>query len=335
MTASLLQQVIEQLVPADTDIGSRARQQIAGKPDADSDGLAELGARVAAAQHTIWPTLEHKHIVICSADHGIMSVDTLDSNATVVALAQVAGGHAAVNSVARTAGASIALIDCGVYRPPDEQERARSTLPGVIDLRVANRTADIRRGPAMKREQALASVHTGIALLLSLSAAQVDCIALGQIASGVRPVNDILIATLANIPSTMLEPSTRNIANQALAANAFDERDPIAVLAAFGGFEIGVMAGLILGAAAQRIPVVLDDSGTTAAALLAARLAPAARDYTIASHAGDGLCHKQALHELGLSPLFEIGISHGEGVGAALALPMVESAVRMLSDRAT
>ncbi len=136
----------------------------------------------------------------------------------------------------------------------------------------------------------------------------------------------------------MLEPSSRELATRAIQANRESrrtdtpvERDPIETLATYGGFEIGVMAGVVLGAASQHIPVVLDDSGTSAAALLAARLAPAVARYTVASHAGGGLCHKQALHELGLSPLFDIGIAQGEGVGATLAMQMLASAVRLLS----
>lgn len=323
MIESLLTRTLAAIEPVDDRIAARARSLLAREHAAVDDGLNALAARIAASRHTLAPRLGRKHVLICAADHGAASAEP--GSATTAALAEVAAGRAAVNTIARTAGAGVLIVDCGV-------DTGEPPPPGVMDLRVGPGTADICRGPAMPREAAETALQTGIALMISLADSGADCVALGQLAPGSQVVATALIAALAEIPPRTLEPEVRDPVARALTHNPLAGADAIDVLAALGGFDIGVLAGAVLAAASLRIPVVLDDRGTSAAALVAARLAPAVTGYAFAAHAGTGLAHKQALHVLGLSAIYDMGISHGEGAGAAMALPALESAARVLCE---
>lgn len=327
---SLLDRVLAGIEPADAGTAARARAAMDGR-DPSGDGLVDLAARLAAAQHAIEPRLAHKHVVVCAADHGVDSSDgrapAERAGASTAALVELAGGRAALSTIARNVGASVHLIDCGLAAPGE-------LPPGVMDLSVGPGTGDICRGPAMDRERAEHAVHTGIALLLSLADVGADCIALGHIAAGSQPVSATLSAALAGIPPAVLEPALRPLVERALAANP-DATDPLSYLEKFGGYDIGVLCGIILGAASLRIPVILDDTGTSAAALLAAGFSRHVTGYLIASHGGHGLAHRQALFALGLPVLFDIGMSQGEGAGAAMAISVLDSAARILCDRAS
>jgi nicotinate-nucleotide--dimethylbenzimidazole phosphoribosyltransferase len=324
------------ITPASAGAAARARARFEQHDQRDQrDQMEELAARLAGARHTDRPALVHKHVIICAADHGAVEPHHTPGPA-VTAVKQVIAGRAAINKMARTAGAAISVVDCGL-------RESEPLGAGVMDLRVAAGTADIRLGPAMSADQAVTSVQTGIALMLSLADAGADCVALGQIAPGSEVVSAALVAALAG-------PRDRNEGNEgssgsegradppeaalemALGANAVTGKPALEVLAALGGYEIGVMAGLVLAAASLRIPVVLDDHGTSAAALVAARLAPAVTGYLFASQAGNTAAHRRALATLGLHALFDLGLAHGEGTGAALALPILDSVARVLCE---
>lgn len=340
MSDTVLGHIVASIAPASAEAAHLARRRLHEGKQEDLGAIAVLAERLAGARHSAEPSLAHKHVVICAADHGVVAHDepgkalpvagqdaALASPRTSIhaVMQQIASGHAAVNTVARTAGASVLIVDCGT--------RGQGQASGVLDLRIGHGTSDIRRGPAMSAAEAMASVETGIALLLSLADAGVDCLALGQLAPGSQPVSAAVVAALAHLAPDELGERDRAVVEQALAANAVDPGDPLSVLAALGGYELGVLCGLMLAAASLHIPVILDDHGTSAAALLAARLAPQVTGYLFASHAGSSPGHVRALSELGLSALFDLGLAHGEGTGAALALPLLESAARLVCEQ--
>jgi nicotinate-nucleotide--dimethylbenzimidazole phosphoribosyltransferase len=307
-------------------------ESAAGMADAE---LRALAGRLAAAQHAMPPQLGRRCIVVCAADHGITAhrevhLDSAfgllpDHDApTRSALRHLIADHSAVRTTAYAAGASLVMVDCGT--------RGAGALEGVLDLRVGAGTADIRLGPAMSRSEAALSVRTGMALLLSLAEHGLDVVGLGQVAVGTRPVSSALIAVLTGAAPDVFGQTDRDAVAAALAANPVDPGDPLAVLAGLGGFEIGALAGLTLAAASLRIPVVLDDHGTSAAALLAARWQPAVAGYLFAAHPGTTPAHRQALAALGLTPLYGQTVSHGEGTAAAMALPLLDSAARWARD---
>jgi nicotinate-nucleotide--dimethylbenzimidazole phosphoribosyltransferase len=184
----------------------------------------------------------------------------------------------------------------------------------------------------MTPPSALAALTTGIALTFSLADAGLDLLTLGQIGPGIEAASGAVIAALAAVPPIELGDEGELIA-RALASNRSRAGQPIEVLTEVGGFDVGVLAGAILGAASIHVPVVLDDHATWAAALIAARLAPPVTGYLVAAHAGaTSPGHRRALGALGLDPLFDLGLAHGEGTGALLAVPMIDAAARVLAE---
>lgn len=327
----VLAQIVDSIVPASAalaaQVGARLDARGAQGTPSAPDGLPLLLRRLAAARHTDRPVLARKRAVVLAADHGL-SADADGAGLTRAALARVARGEAAVCAAARAAEISLILVDCGVRGGADAADGA--ALGGVVDLRLGDGTADIRRGPAMSPAQALASVRTGIALLLSVAEDGADIIALEHLSAGSRAASGAMMAALAGLAPASLGLADRDTIAMALAANRPDPAQPLAVLAAVGGFEIGVMAGVLLAAASIHVPVVLDDHGTAAAALLAARLVPAVSGYLFAAHAGSMPGQQRVLHELDVPVIFQAGRPQGEAVGAVLALPLLEGAARLL-----
>lgn len=308
-----------------------ARQRLVDRFGRDHDlgALGLVAERLCAARHSPHPAVADKVVVVCAADHGVADpgVDLGDSNPTLVALRHLASGRAAVNAAARTAGARVVLVDCGVRGaesyPPGE---------GVIDLRLGDGSADFTQGPAMTEVSAVMAVQTGIALLFSLADQGLDVLAVGQLGWGSQPVSAAVVAAVTEMANAELDPADADAVSAALAANPVDTDDPIAILTRLGGFDLGVLTGLILGAASINLPVVLDDHATSAAALLACRLEPSVAGYLIGSHAGTSPSHRRALHELGVTVIFDLGLAHGEGTGAALTLPLIDSAAALIAE---
>lgn len=333
----LLEHILSSILPASDAMAFAARDRIARTLPRGED-LGKLGlaaGRLAAARHTPRPVLRGRTVIVCAADHGVAypGVDLGIGGPAASALRVLASGSSAMSAAARTAGASQVLVDAGV-RGGDTLDLGR----GVLSFRLADGTASITAGPAMPREVADAGLTTGIALLMSLADAGLDVVALGQIGPGAEVASGALLAALAGVPAEDIAANpedTRAIAD-ALAANpgalAAATGDPVAALAALGGLEIALQTGIILAAASVHLPVVLDDHGTWAAALVAARLAPAVVGYLFAAHGGTRPGYRPALTALGLEPLFDLGLSHGEGTGALLAIPLLDAATRVLED---
>lgn len=317
--------------PASQAHGDALRARAAVRASAADAENIELAARLAAAQHADLPRLDARCIVVGAGDHGIATDGSVrvDSELGLLAasgaptravLRQVAEGPSALGTAAYAASATLVLVDCGM--------RGDDALEGVLDLRIGAGTADIRRGAAMSRGEAAASVRTGMALLVSLAENGLDVLGVGQVTVGARAVSSALVAALTGMTADMLGQADRDSVAAALAANRVDPADPLAALAALGGFEIGVLAGVMLAAASLRIPVVLDDHGTSAAALLAARWQPAVAGYLVAAHPGTTPAHREVLRALDLVPLYGQAVSQGEGTGAAMALPLLDHAVK-------
>jgi nicotinate-nucleotide--dimethylbenzimidazole phosphoribosyltransferase len=248
----------------------------------------------------------------------------------------IASGEAAVSAAARTADAHLVLVDAGV-RGGDKLDLGRA----VMSFRLADGTDSIVRGPAMSEETARHGIETGVALAIALADAGLDVLALGQVAPGGEIASGALLAALTGTSPAAIgscDEDAQAIA-AALAANPAAvagpdgaTADPLAALAALGGLEVALQVGVILAAASVHVPVVLDDHGTWAAALVAVRLAPAAAGYLIASHGGASPGHRAGLRALALEPLFDLGLAHGEGTGALLAVPMMDAAARVLAE---
>jgi nicotinate-nucleotide--dimethylbenzimidazole phosphoribosyltransferase len=243
---------------------------------------------------------------------------------TAQMLANFEAGGAAINVLAREAGARLLVVDAGVGKP----------------------TANIAAGPAMTRAAAEERLGEGRALAAGLAADGIGLVGVGEMGIGNTTAAAALCAALLPVaPVAVCGPGTgldadgvaRKVAavTRALEVNRVDAGDPVGVLAALGGFEIAVLAGVMLGCRTARIPVVLDGFITGAAALVAAAIDPAAVDAMIAGHRSPEPGHALVLERLGLEPLLDLRLRLGEGSGAALALPIVRGAIALLNDMAS
>jgi nicotinate-nucleotide--dimethylbenzimidazole phosphoribosyltransferase len=310
------------------------------KPRGSLGRLEELAVRLAAIRAEAVPAPLRPVIVVAAADHGVASeaVSAYPPEVTRQMLANFATGGAAVCVLARAAGAELVVVDAGITEPLDH--------PAVRNLRVGAGTANAAEGPAMSRAQAADAVRRGSELAAELVGAGASLIAVGAMGIGNTTASAaVAAALLRRDPAELCGPGTGldaagvahkvEVVSRMLARNKPHADDPLGVLAAVGGFEIGVLAGVVLGAAAGRAVVLLDGFITGAAALLAVRIAPAAAVYLVAGHRSPEPGHSLILEGLGLEPLLELDLRLGEGSGAALALPLVAAARAVLAEMAT
>jgi nicotinate-nucleotide--dimethylbenzimidazole phosphoribosyltransferase len=305
------------------------------KPRGSLGRLEDLGVQLAAIRGFVPETLEAV-VVVAAGDHGVAAegVSAYPSEVTAQMVLNFAAGGAAINVLARRAGARLVLVDAGMATPV--------AAAGVRAIRLGSGTASLAAGPAMSEEQALRGLAAGAELVEELGS--VDVVALGEMGIGNTTSAGAVTAALLDVPpeavcgrGTGVDDAgvARKVdaVRRGLAANP--GREPLAVLAGLGGFEIAVLAGIVLGCARSRVAVLLDGFITAAAALVAVRLESAAAEVLIASHRSPEPGHALLLDALGLEPLLDLGLRLGEGSGAALALPLLRSAVAILAEMAT
>jgi nicotinate-nucleotide--dimethylbenzimidazole phosphoribosyltransferase len=332
---SELATLLASIEPPDEEIRAacQALLDLKTKPRGSLARLEQVASQVAAVTGLPSPPVPESAIVVAAADHGVAAegVSAYPSEVTEQMVANFVAGGAAINVLARQAGARLLVVDVGVASP----------VAGVRSLRFGPGTANIATGPAMSEQTATEAVLAGAALVEELGAGLVG---IGEMGIGNTTSASALCAAFLGVePETVTGAGTGldragvehkvAVIRRALAANP--AREPLAVLAGLGGFEIALLTGVVLGCAARRVPVVLDGFITGAAALAAARLAPAATGAMIASHRSPEPGHRLVLEELGLQPLLDLGLRLGEGSGAALAIPIVRSAVAILNEMAS
>lgn len=320
---AVLDHVVASISPPSAAQAEGARARL-GR-DAEPGSLADLAVRLAAARHAPAPRTDRKALVIVLADHGCADpgVDLGDAHPAVIAARAIDAADAAVAAGARAAGARIVLVDAGLAT-------GAALPPSVIRLSAGRGAADITREPAMTPVEALLALQSGIALGTALADDGLDVLALGHVAPGAEVASAALVAALLSLPPADVALPA-DVPDVTAAMVQCTSRMPVEALAAVGGPDLALMVGLILAAASGSVPVVLEDHGTSAAALVAARLAPDVAGYLIAAHGGTRPAHRRAIAALGLAPLFALGLGSGEGAGAALALGLVDGAARMLS----
>ena len=302
------------------------------KPRGSLGRLEELGCRLAEIRGFIPRTLDAV-IVVAAGDHGVAreGVSAYPQEVTAQMVANFAAGGAAVNVLARQAGARLILVDAGVAVPFEHES--------VRPVRLGAGTASLADGPAMTAEQVRRGLEAGAVLADELRG--VDVVALGDMGIGNTTAASALTAALLGVdPDRVCGRGTglddagvaRKVRTVRRALDVNQGSDP---LTALGGFEIVFLAGLALGCAANRTAVLLDGFITSAAALAAARIEPAVVDVLIASHRSPEPGHAFVLHALGLEPLLDLDLRLGEGSGAALALPLLRAALAILEEMAT
>jgi len=315
--SSVVRHVCESISPASRAQADAARALVA---PAGTPMLERLAAALAGAQHTPRPRAAHKTVVVVAGDHGAgdpgIAMGLVEVRAS--AARSIADGTGALAQVARAARAPIVLVDAG----------AREPLPDIAVRLGRGPTADVMSGPAMTVVDAVLALEAGIALAVSLVEGKLDVLAIGAIGVGAElSAAALLAAATGVIPEDGSDPG---IAAAGARGAALVQSAPLDRLAELGGPETAVLAGLILGAASTNVAVVLDSYATGAAALAAVALAPAAAGYLVAAHRGS-LVHPAILAHLGLTPVFEVGLGHGEGTGAAMVLPLIDQVAAIAS----
>ena len=334
------------IAPPDADAAAQAaaRQRLLLKPPGSLGRLEELAVRIAGMRGSARPRLERRLIVVAAADHGVAArgVSAYPQEVTArMADAFLAGG-AAISVLADHAGARVAVVDAGIAgagRGP--------APPGLVDAGLPRGSADITLGPAMSRATAERAIAAGAALLAAeRRGAGVDIVGCGEMGIGNSTAAAALIAAASGRPAASVTGRGTGVeggawraklaaVEAALAVNRPDPADGVGLLAALGGHEIGVLAGVYLGAAAARVPAVMDGAISGAAALAAAAIAPGVRDYVVAAHRSPEPGHAAALELLGLEPLLDLGLRLGEGSGAALGVSLCVAACRLHDEMAT
>jgi nicotinate-nucleotide--dimethylbenzimidazole phosphoribosyltransferase len=359
----LLARTLTSVQPADAAAlaAARDRQNRLTKPIGALGQLEELSVRLAGIAGVSPPPVPAPAAVaVFAADHGVhaQGVSPWPQEVTRQMVANFIQGGAAVNALARQAGAAVLVIDVGVATAltglvPAEVIVADATTVTpeaalLLDRAVRRGTADLSAGPAMTREDAITAIEVGIAVANDLVAAGYRCLLTGDMGIANTTASAALIGALTGYGpglvtgrGTGIDDATHahkiDIVSAALERHAgvIAQGDPVEVLAALGGFEHAALTGFILAAAANRVPVILDGVIAGSAALVAAALAPAVLDACVAGHRSAEPGHTVALVALGLTPLVDLELRLGEGTGAVLALGLVQAAVAALREMST
>ncbi len=319
---------------------TRERQDQLTKPQGSLGVLEELSVQLAGIQGRPLPIIKKKTIIVMAGDHGVCAegVSAFPQEVTPQMVANFAHGGAGINVLARHSGCEVRVVDVGVAAPIE--------VPGVIGKKVRPGTANIAAGPAMSQEEAVAAIETGIEVARAELADGASLLGTGDMGIGnTTPSSAILTVFSAAGPEVAIGRGTgigdealakkTEVIKRAIEVNRPDPADALDVLAKVGGLEIGGLAGVILAAAAGRVPVVIDGFISGAAAMIAAGLCPECKNFMIASHVSVEPGHRLMLEKLGLKPMLFMDMRLGEGTGAALAASLVEAAARVLSEMAT
>ncbi|HMI92804.1 MAG TPA: nicotinate-nucleotide--dimethylbenzimidazole phosphoribosyltransferase [Polyangiales bacterium] len=311
------------------------------KPVRSLGRLEDLAVMLTAIRGKRDPLPLDKRIVVMGADHGVAEegVSAYPQAVTAQMLLNFARGGAAINALARQVGAQVLVVDMGVREPLPAHANLRSR-------RIGSGTANFALGPAMTREQASAALEVGFELATELAADGANLLGIGEMGIGNTTSASALAAVFTGAPieevtgrGTGIDDATLRhkiaVIRRALQLNRPDRNDPLDVLHKLGGFELAGLCGVVLGAAAARVPVVIDGFISSTAALCAVRLAPQCAGYLVAAHRSVESGHRLVLQAIGQRPLLDLDLRLGEGTGAALAMNLCEAALRVLAEMAT
>jgi nicotinate-nucleotide--dimethylbenzimidazole phosphoribosyltransferase len=343
MTDSALTRVVAAIRPLDPGALDRAQARLDDltKPPGSLGRLEEVARRLAAIQATTRPTIRRKRIFTMAGDHGVTAegVSAFPREVTPQMVLNFLRGGAAINVLSRHVGAEVVVVDLGVDFDFDGAE-------GLVHAKVGRGTRNFAQEPAMSREEGLRALGVGIELARAAAADGVDLLGIGEMGIGNTTSASALLAAFTGLSADLVVGRGTGVDGEGLARKAevvrralelhrLDASDALSVLCTLGGFEIAGMAGVCLGAAASGVPVVVDGFISTAAALVAARLAPPVCDYLFLSHLSQEQAHARMVEVLGHKPLLILDMRLGEGTGAALAMGVLEASAKVLSEMAT
>lgn len=339
---SAIEEVTGRIAPTDEQAALRAVNRLNSltKPPGSLGRLEALAVRLAGISKEEQPSYGKRTVVVMAADHGVCveGVSAFPQEVTLQMAHNFLSGGAAVNVLARQGGADVQFVDIGI--------NGDISHPDLIDRKVRRGTDNMAQGPAMSREEAMRAILAGVAFAQEAIGKGTEIFITGEMGIGNTTASAAILCALEGVSAEAAvgrgtgindERLRHKIAvvERALQVNAPDRKDPIDVLSKVGGLEIAGLAGLILGAAAARVPVVLDGFISGAAALVAKALAPESVGYMIASHVSGEQGHKLMLERLGLEALLDLGLRLGEGTGGVLCLHLIEAVCRIMREMAT
>lgn len=343
-------ETIRMIAPAKAELADEAQIRLdrLTKPVGSLGRLEEFARRLVAITGNSMPVLDRKIIFTFAGDHGVADegVSAYPKEVTRQMVFNFLNGGAAINVLARHAGAEVVVVDIGVdFDFEALREDAQTLVPFQIK-KVVRGTKNMRKGPAMSRQEAERSIETGIRLAEEYAEKGYKIMGTGEMGIANTTPSSAIAAVLTGRSVTDLTGRGTGINDEALnnkirviedsiSVNKPDPNDPVDVLSKVGGAEIGGIAGLIIGAAAMKIPVVIDGFISTAGALIAHSLEPRTKDYMFAAHTSVEKGHKAMLERIGLKPILDLDMRLGEGTGAALAMLLIEAGLKIYKEMAT
>ena len=339
----IITNTLNRIQPVNVELLQQAQARLDNKtkPPGSLGRLEEFARRLVAISGATDPDLSKKVIFTFAGDHGIVQegVSLYPSEVTRQMVLNFLSGGAGVNVLARHAGAEVRVVDVGV-------DHDFENVPGLIHRKVARGTRNFTKEPAMTREETLAALKVGIDLADRCRVEGIGLVGTGEMGIGNTTPSSAIIAAISG--KTVAEVTHRGtgisdatllnkirVIKEGLEVNRPDGNDPLDVLAKVGGLEIAAIAGLVLGCAANSIPVVIDGFISTAGALIASELHPHVRDYIFAAHQSVEVGHRFMLERIGAEPILDLNLRLGEGTGAALAMTLIEAGVKILKEMAT
>jgi nicotinate-nucleotide--dimethylbenzimidazole phosphoribosyltransferase len=327
---------------------ARKHQDSLAIPNGSLGRLHEFCVRLAGITGEVRPYIRSASILVMAGDHGVtrQGVSLFPQEVTREMVANFVKGGAAINVLARHVGARLTVVDIGVAGPLPSMNFDENGSLRLVNRRIADGTSDISLGPAMSREQAIQSLEVGISTFEEEKARGVHAVGTGDMGIGnTTPSSAVAACLLREDPFRLVNRGTGindaslqhkiTIVERTLEVNRPNPGDPLDVLSKVGGFEIGGIAGVILGACANKTPVVVDGFISTAGALLASRFHPEVRNYLFSGHQSAVAGHNLMLDDLGLRPMVDLEMRLGEGTGAALGLSLLTAASRVSREMLT
>ncbi len=311
------------------------------KPPGSLGRLEEFARQLVAITANQMPPLPRKAVFSFAGDHGVTEegVSAFSREVTQQMVLNFLRGGAGINVLARHAGADMAIIDIGV-------DHDFGQIDGLLQRKVIRGTRNFTKGPAMTREEAVRCVEVGVEIAYEYAAKGYGLFGTGEMGIGNTTPSSAIVTVMTGMSAAAVTGRGTGISDAALEnkvrvieagirVNTPNPSDALDVLSKVGGAEIGGIAGLILGAAASRIPVVIDGFISTAGALIAFGIEPKTREYMFAAHASVEIGHRAMLEKIGLQPILDLNLRLGEGTGAALAMMLIEGGLKIYREMAT
>ena len=339
----LLNETISRIYKMDNSLSDETQKRLDNltKPQGSLGRLEDLARQVVEITKTKNPKLTHKVIFTMAGDHGVVenNVSAFSQEVTPQMVYNFLNGGAGINVLARHVGARVVIVDMGVACDLKDN-------PALIIKKVNYGTRDMTKGPAMSKDEAIKSIESGIEVFKGELLNGIDIVGTGDMGIGNTTSSSAIVAAITGLNVEEVTGKGTGIDDKSLAGkivvikealkvNKPNPKDGIDILSKVGGFEIGGLTGVILAAAAYRVPVVIDGFISGAAALIAYTLEPKTEDYMIAAHCSVEQGHKAVLAFLGLKPILDLSLRLGEGTGAALAMNIIEAGTKILNEMAT